>query len=171
MTQDMQKDENTARKTLRSVELGISDTTHPTTAEGGFYLTDEEGEGGVNNQDGTACQVEYRTERSDCIPGTFHIKHWKVIHKDNGTTQWRLRFETSVQCALGAKTEDGKWKVPGLTIEDCAMMAVLRLADLNNQHPCAENEEALEHFRKGLEALNRRRKERAARGVLNTQED
>ena len=165
MTQDKAK--KTTRKKLRSAQLGISATTHPHAEEGGFYLSDKEGEGAVNNHDGTTDQVQYSSERSDCVPGTFHIRHWRRIHKRNGMTQWRLRFDTSVQCALGPKTKDGKWAVPGLTIEDCAMMAVIRLADLNNQHACVQNEEALEHFRKGLDALNWRRKDRARRGVLN----
>ena len=169
MTQDMASD--TPTKELRSVALGFSATKRPTRKDGGFHLTCEDGEALINNYDGTVSQVEYRGEKSACVPGTFIISHWREFDDGQGTTQLQLRYQTTAQCAMGPKTEDGKWRVPGLTIEDTAAMTILRLADLNNLHSCAENEEALEHFRKGLAALERRRQERLARGVLNKKED
>lgn len=57
----------------------------------------------------------------------------------------------------------------GTTIEACAAVAIDRLEGFqSSEYACEENEEALYHFRKGLEALHRRTAKRIDRGVEGT---
>ena len=122
--------------------------------------------GYIGNEDGTASDLTLHSEGHPTLPGLLSIR----CISDDGKGGREEYAKATLQFALGPKT-DGKWRVPGVTIEELVGGAVMRLGNLNDLRHCEENAAAIACFKEGLNHLRKRREDRAKRGVLGTQEE
>jgi hypothetical protein len=88
--------------------------------------------------------------------------HHEYICSYNVPSPWE--DGTPVRHHYGIKFQQGpiqKVGVNGLSIESLVAICLDRLEGLQSgPFPCSENEEALQHFKKGLEALHQRARQR-----------
>ena len=94
--------------------------------------------------------------------GAYH--QYRIVREADDTTVQVIRFQK------GPRNQTGS--VPGVTESDLLEIVRNRLENFQNgDHPCRENEAALEYVEEALMWLNRRTEERRCRGVLGSSED
>lgn len=97
------------------------------------------------------------------IPGLQGVQghNYRILHviEDDAWPLAELRFQN------GPVPTEG---VNGITTESVLAALKHRLEALNGMFSCAENEEAIDHVSKALEALERRTANRKARNVEGT---
>ena len=103
------------------------------------------------------------------IDSPINDHHSPVIIKDEAEFNTNHVFEANGQAVTFQKGPVAECGVNGLHNEHVVAMVIKRLQDFQNSpYACEENQEALEHFEKGLDALLRRTSKRKARGVEGT---
>lgn len=94
--------------------------------------------------------TDHITDGSDIPEGHSYLLHCPV------GLMSALRFQNGPIKEVG---------VNGTTSEEVLKVLIHRTTVLNNKFPCKENETALYHLNKALDAFNDRTKNRQARGV------
>ena len=133
-------------------------------AEKGGYISPKNGRANIDNLDDTRSCVILNCEQNPQMPGSCAVWSQYEPNADGSEAQHRSRM--TFQFALGPKDSEGRWKVPGITVEELIAAATLRLRDLNNQCSDPNNEKAIESLKDAQKSLALRRQDRKNRGIL-----
>ena len=169
--------DSACRQILRSEELGVPFDNGGDALSDAMFCGWNEAGVSIDFGDGTSSRIRLNTEGNSNLPGLVEIRHnfHPPVEGDREPAPLMRRAHFTLQFALGPKKSeyewDKRWEVPGVTIEDLVAAATLRLLDLNNQHACAENEEAIAALQNAQDALARRRQDRIVRKVLGQRKD
>ena len=100
--------------------------------------------------------------------GNYVFKDTEDLYKSVMAVVYEEHDLVTVEFQNGPINSDGNG-VNGVQIEDLTAINIDRLEGFQSgPYACQDNAEALEHFRKALECLQRRTKARIARGVEGT---
>ena len=80
---------------------------------------------------------------------------------------------TGEDCCVLSFIEFQKGPIKEVGVNGCQVDTLIHavytiISVFQDSHPCVQNEAALEHFNKGLQALDHRKRERESRGVEGT---